>query len=159
MARLVPERLHVRYLQGVDPKVPNTPRYCTLTHSDSTGELFLTVGPNYEVNQVSGLYTRLMRDEVLVELRTPPDGLRLDVYCHVSGGLVFGRAGWRYSIFRSELPLVLEAIRYGDRGIVESDPNLDQVPIIVRALQVIRFKIQQVREMGHIGRLSDLIIT
>lgn len=131
MAHLVPERLHVRYLLGVDPKLPNAPRYYTLTHSDSTGELFLTIGLYYDMNQVSGLYTRLMRDEVLAELRTSPDGLRLDVYCHVSGGLVFGRAGWRYSIFRRELPLVLEAIRYGDRMIVENDPNLDQIPIFV----------------------------
>jgi len=129
MARLVPERLHVRYLQGVNPEVANVPRYYTLTHSDKTGDLFLTVGPNYNMKQVSGLYTRLMRDEVLAELRTSSDGFRLDVYCHVSGGLIFGRAGWRYSIFREELPLVLEAIRYRDRTLVDNDPNFDQTPI------------------------------
>jgi hypothetical protein len=47
-----------------------------------------------------------MRDEVLAEWRDEADGAVLHVYCHVSGGLVFGSAGWRYAIFRRELPLV-----------------------------------------------------
>lgn len=47
MDRLVNERLHVRFLQGVDPGVATLHRYSTLIHSDRTGDLFLTVGPNY----------------------------------------------------------------------------------------------------------------
>ena len=47
----------------------------------------------------------------------------------MSGGLVLGSAGWRYAIFRRELPLVLEAFRFGDRQLFETDPSLDGAPI------------------------------
>lgn len=39
------------------------PRAYTLTHSDRTGDLFLSIGPKHDEAQVAGLYTRLMRDE------------------------------------------------------------------------------------------------
>jgi len=72
-----------------------------------------------------------MRDEVLAELRKDSEGLSLNVYCHVSGGFVFGRAKWRYRIFCSELSLVLEAIRFGDKAYFEGDPLLDNIPVLV----------------------------
>ena len=65
--RLRPEKLHVRFLPGAAPEGPITPRCYTLTHSDATGDLFLTIGPQYDREQVSGWHTRLMRDEVLAE--------------------------------------------------------------------------------------------
>ena len=131
MVRLRPERLRVTYLHGVTPETPIVTRRYTLTHSDSTGELFLSIGPDYNHKQISGLYTRLMRDEVVAEWKEDENGVALHVYCHVSGGLVFGRASWRESIFRSEMPLVLEAIRYGDRRFFDANPNLDNSPILV----------------------------
>jgi hypothetical protein len=72
-----------------------------------------------------------MRDEVLAELKEDSGAFSLHVYCHVSGGFVFGRAKWRYDIFRSELSLALEAIRYGDRVLFDSNPKLDLIPVIV----------------------------
>ncbi len=131
MTRLVPEKLHVKYLPGAGPDSPVSPRYYTLTHSDSTGDLFLTIGQCYDKNQISKWYTRLMRDEVLAELRKDSEGYSLNVYCHVSGGFVFGRAKWRYEIFCSELSLALEAIRYGDRVFFNRDSKFDQIPIFV----------------------------
>jgi hypothetical protein len=107
------------------------PRCYTLTHSDTTGDLYLTIGPEYDREQISGLYARLLRDEVLAEWREGEGGLTLHVHCHVSGGLVVGSAGWRYAIFRRELPLVLEAFRFGDRALFEARPELGQAPIWV----------------------------
>lgn len=131
MSRLSPEKLHVRFLPGVARGDPVVPRRYTLTHSDATGDLFLTVGSDYDRGQISGWYTRLMRDEVLAEWRQERDGPSLHVYCHVSGGLVFGTAGLRYAIFRRELPLVLEALRFGDRELFEARQELDRAPIRV----------------------------
>jgi hypothetical protein len=51
-----------------------------------------------------------MRDEVLSEFAIDSGGFELSVFCHVSGGFVIGSSRWRYSIFRSEMPLALEAI-------------------------------------------------
>jgi len=131
MSRLNPQKLRVTYLPGVEPETPIAPRRYTLTHSDLTGDLHLTIGPDYNLNQISGWYTRLMRDEVLAEWKDNQDRPSLHVYCHVSGGLVFGRAGWRDAIFRSEMPLVLEAIRYGDRALFAANPKLDDAPVFV----------------------------
>jgi hypothetical protein len=141
MARLYPEKLHVEFGQGSSPEGPIIPRRYTLTHSDATGDLFLTVDSEYDKKQVSGLYTRFMRDEVLAEWVDEGGSSSLHVYCHVSGGLVLGRANWRESIFRREMPLVLEAFRYGDRALFESHPKLDDSVIWVHLQRSKRSKI------------------
>ena len=91
----------------------------------------MTIGPDYNFKQIRGWHTRFMRNEVLAEWKDSQDGPSLHVYCHVSGGLVFGRAGWRDAIFRSEMPLVLEAIRYDDGTLFVANPRLDHAPILV----------------------------
>jgi hypothetical protein len=107
------------------------PRRYTLTHSDRTGDLYLTVGAEYDEAQISGWYTRLMRDEVLAEWQQDEQGPSLHVHCHVSGGLVLGSARWRDAILRQEMQLVLEAFRFGDRSLFEAHPELNRVPIRV----------------------------
>lgn len=130
MGRLHPANLHVQFGASLTTEGPIAPRRYTLTHSDTSGRLFLTIDQEYDRDQISGWYTRLMRDEVLAEWREADDGtVSLHVYCYVSGGLVFGTAGWRDAIFRHELPLVLEAFRHGDRHLIAAHPELDQAPI------------------------------
>ena len=131
MKRLNPEKLHVTYLSGTTQDKLILPRRYTLTHSDMTGELFMTIGHDYHKTQISKFYTRLMRDEVLAELIKNGEHLEFRVYCHVSGGMIIGTAKWRNSIFHSELPLVLEALRYSDRTLYETDPNLDRTPVSI----------------------------
>jgi hypothetical protein len=131
MSRLNPAKLHVHWSQGVTPQGPISPRRYTLTHSDATGDLFLTIGADYDRRQIGGLYTRLMRDEVLAEWLAGAAGPELHVFCHVSGGLVFGGAAMRDAIFRRELPLVFEAFRHGDRMLFAAHRQLDRAPVIV----------------------------
>ena len=131
MGRLKPDKLYVTYLAGATPDNLHLPRRYTLTHSDVTGELFLSIGSQYDTRKTTKFYTRLMRDEVLAELTDEESGLIFKVFCHVSGGIVFGRAKWRYDIFQSQLPLALEAIRYGDGILFEQNPELEQTPVIV----------------------------
>jgi hypothetical protein len=131
MSRLNPAKLHVRWRHGVTPEGPRSLRRYTLTHSDATADLFLTIGADYDRAQISGLYTRLMRDEVMAEWADGADGLELRVYCHVSGGVVLGSAGMRDAIFRRELPLVLEAFRYGDSALFIAHPEMDRAPVTV----------------------------
>jgi hypothetical protein len=131
MQHLNPEKLHVTFSDGITNEGPLTPRCYTLTHSDTTGELFLTIGKAYDQKQISGWYTRLMRDEVLASWMQDQDGSSLHVYVHVSGGLIFGTAGYRDRILRHHMPQVLEAIRFGDQNLFETNPELDQTPIVV----------------------------
>jgi hypothetical protein len=130
MKRLNPRKLHVSYLTDATPGNLILPRRYTLTHSDITGKLFLTINNAYDTKQIAGLYTKLMRDQVLAEF-TKEEGFVFNVYCHVSGGFVFGTAKLRYAIFHHELPLVLKAIRFGDRNLFEKIPNLDKTPVFI----------------------------
>ena len=130
LSHLDPKKLHVR-VDGVMLDVLALPRCYTLTHSDRTGDLYLTIGSNFDQEQISGWYTRLMRDEVLAEWKMEQDRFYLHVYCHVCGGFVFGNASFREWIFRREMPLIMEAIRYGDGELFAKDSRLDQAEILV----------------------------
>jgi hypothetical protein len=69
MNALNPCKLHVTFHAGNSAGVLAFPRRYTLTHSDMTGDLFLTIRAEYDQTQIAGLYTLLMRDEVLAELK------------------------------------------------------------------------------------------
>ena len=125
------EKLHVKFLAGVDSHGPIHGRCYTLTHSDFSGDLFLSIGLEFDAEAISGFYTRLMRDEVLAEWLKQNGNYSLHAYCHVSGGIIFGTAGWRDSIFRHELPLVLRCICEGDRCLFEAEPSLKDSVIFV----------------------------
>lgn len=131
MGRLRPDKLNVTFADRTAAVGPVTPRRYTLTHSDATGDLFLSIGPDYDLKQISGWYTRFMRDEVLAEWLEGNQGPTLHVHCHISGGLVLGPSRFRFEVFQRELPLVLEAIRYGDNSLFESQRHLDDAPILI----------------------------
>lgn len=130
MTHLNPSQLHVQFIDGANETGPLSPRAYTLTHSDITGELFLTIGKEINFPQIEGIYTWLMRDEVLAEWELS-EHATLHVFCHVSGGLVFGTARMRYSIFRFHMPMVLEAFCYGDRILVKEHPELAKGSVVV----------------------------
>jgi len=150
MERLNPGKLHVTDLTDTTPESLTLPRRYTLTHSDITGELYLSIGNQYNTKQISRLYTRLMRDEVLAEF-AEEDGLVFRVHCHVSGGFVLGTAKWRYNIFHSELPLVLAAIRYGDRVLFEQNPKLDNTPVVIH----FRSTVSRFDKVENWGTMAD----
>ena len=124
-----PAKLSVSYSSGATSTTPSPPesiRRYTLTHNDITGQLWLTVGREYNEAQISGFYTRLLRDEVVAEWKwTPGHGSdvssaagpcaalpSLHLFCHVSG-----EERWlappflRNYIFRREIPLVRASSR------------------------------------------------
>jgi hypothetical protein len=130
MTHLNPDLLHVKFIDGVNETGPLKPRVYTLTHSDITGELFLTIGKEINFPQISGIYTRLMRDEVIAEWELS-EPATLHVFCHVSGGLVFGTARMRYDIFKFHMPMVLEAFCFADRILVKEYPVLAKGSVVV----------------------------
>lgn len=130
MSHLDPEKLHVEIAKNLLDPHPLLPRQYTLTHSDVTGDLYLRIGRDYDVDALSGWYIHLMRDEVLAEWLLE-DSPSLHLHLHVSGGLVFGPAKWRESIFKQHLPLVLEAVVYGDRQFLQAHLPFVQAPINV----------------------------
>lgn len=126
-------RLHVTFAEGTRPDGPLTPRRYTLTHSDRTGHLFLSIGPDYDRRALRALQVRLERDEVLGEWVLADEGPRLDLHMAAQGGLpVFGTGAMRCRIFRSYRPLVLGAMRYADAPLSAAEPGLDDAPVIAR---------------------------
>ncbi len=89
MDHLNPDELYIDFIDGTNADGPNTPRIYTLTHSVMTGDLYLTISQRHNFSQISGFYTRLMRDEVLAKWDVS-EGFPLHIPCHVSGGFVFG---------------------------------------------------------------------
>jgi len=126
MSRLDPEKLSVEYRDGVTPTEPIIPRRYTLTHSDITAELFLTIGLEYAYDKISN-----MRDEVLGEWIKSGEEYYFNVYLSVDGQLGLTVTAIRNAVFRRELPLALEAIRYGDNTFFVAHPELDNAIIIV----------------------------
>jgi hypothetical protein len=124
VGKLNPEKLNVEFRTETTPTEPIIGRKYTLTHSDITAELFLTIGLEYAYDKISK-----MRDEVLAEWGSYNGTLFLLVYVYVDGELGAGLSAIRNEIFRRELPLALEAIRYGDRQLFMKYPQLDHIPI------------------------------
>ncbi|AJD26237.1 hypothetical protein G8E05_07100 [Clostridium botulinum] len=125
MSKLNPEKLSVEFRDGVTNTEPILGRRYTLTHSDITAELFLTIGLTYAYDKIDAL-----RDEVLGEWIEKEKNYLFHVYLHVDGNNPIV-TGVRNHIFRRELPLALEAIRYSDRKFFSFHPKLDNSPIIV----------------------------
>lgn len=128
MSKFNPEKLSVEYRHGVTATEPVIPRCYTLTHSDLTGDLFLTIGHHYAWDKINPK----IRDEVLGEWKTNGGPLYYCVYVYIDQGEHDQNVSAKRSeIFRRELPLALTAIRYGDRFLFDAYPNLNHAPIIV----------------------------
>ncbi|MFZ0010865.1 MAG: staygreen family protein [Halobacteriota archaeon] len=54
--RLRLEKLHVKHVAGIGPTDPISPRRYTLTHSDLTAELFLTIIPDCRIKDMWLVY-------------------------------------------------------------------------------------------------------
>ncbi|WP_246145484.1 staygreen family protein [Bacillus rubiinfantis] len=76
-----PEKLSVEYRDGITTTGPVIPRCYTLTHSDVTGDLFLTLGIQYAWGKINR-----MRDEVLGEWRQHGGSLYYSVYLYIDQG-------------------------------------------------------------------------
>ena len=153
MSDLDPRKLHVTFKTAKTSADLILPRRYTLTHSDRTGELFLTIADDYDYAQISGWYTILMRDEVLAEWQ---DGSQptFHVYCHVSGGIIIGSARWRHDIFKNHMPMVLQTFRHGDQELFLQNPDLDSATISVH----FSAKQAQLNKIENWGTFADYVL-
>ncbi|SEM16559.1 Staygreen protein [Mesobacillus persicus] len=129
MTTFEPDRLSIKYIPPVNIFGPIEGRRYTLTHSDDTGELFLSIGKNYDLAAVDPK----LRDEVLAEWQTRCGEYLLLAKVYVSGGeydIKFSQV--RYMIFKKELELALTGIIYGDRQFYTNYPWLIDCPILVQ---------------------------
>jgi hypothetical protein len=123
---LKPQKVFVQYRDIMKPYEPVMERKYTITHSDTTAELFVFVAENYAEDQI----TR-MRDEVRVAWEQNRKGIALVGSVIVDGKGVIGNAYIRNNIFYNEMPTALQALRQADRFLFDKEPNLDNTPVFI----------------------------
>lgn len=126
MKKLNPQKVFVQYRDIILPYEPVKNRKYTITHSDTTANLFIFIAENYAEDQI----TR-MHDEVRVGWNQSEKGLILMGTVLVSGKEVKGNALIRNKIFYTEMPTALQALRQADRFLFDKNPNLDATPVFI----------------------------
>jgi len=153
MSRLDISKLHIN--KNIDDNTRLClPRRYTLTHSDITGDLFLSIDKDYDKRALSNWYIKFMRDEVLAEWQEEGDYQYIMIYCHVCGGICFGWASLRNQIFRRELPLAIKAICNGDINLIDNNPTLKEAKVIVNFHATKR----KYNKIENWGRVKDYIL-
>lgn len=123
-----PSKLSITYLAPATPFRPVECRKYTLTHSDTTGQLFLAIGCEYDYKAINHKF----RDEVLAEWIPKMGVFTLCGRVYISGGEFDERYSHvRFMIFKRELELALKAIVYGDQTFYSYFPWLLDSPIYI----------------------------
>lgn len=108
-------------------------RTYTLTHSDDTGELFLSISSGIDSSKIDWR----MRDEVVGTWQIVGGQYCLVCSVHISGGeFDEKKSRSRFAIFKEELPLALKGIINGDKGLFDYYPWLLNAPVQVKFCSV-----------------------
>lgn len=124
---LDPRKVFVQYRDMIKPYEPVTGRKYTVTHSDTTAELFVFVAENYAEDQITA-----MRDEVRAGWEHNQKSIALIGSVLVDGKGVRGIPYIRNKIFYNEMPAALQALRRADRFLFDKEPDLDNAPVFIR---------------------------
>jgi hypothetical protein len=108
------------------PYEPVMGRKYTITHSDTTAELFVFVAEYYAEDQITQ-----MRDEVRVAWEHNKNGIVFLGSVIVDGEGVIGNSYIRNNIFYNEMPTALQALRQADRFLFDNEPKLDNTPVFI----------------------------
>ncbi|WP_071459742.1 staygreen family protein [Bacillus massilinigeriensis] len=150
MSKFNSDKLHVRYLPPASSFSPIEGRKYTLTHSDRTGELFLSIGARFDTAAID--YT--LRDEVLGEWTTRNGEYLLLCKVHVNNGEFDEKVSKiRYMIFKKELQIALTGMMYGDRPFFINHPWLLDCPIIVK----FESTLPEFQEVNYFGTPRQLL--
>ncbi|PLS14682.1 hypothetical protein CVD28_26905 [Bacillus sp. M6-12] len=128
MSKLSPEKLSVMYFPPATECMPVDGRKYTVTHSDLAGDLFLSIGCQFDYSRINGD----MRDELLAEWLPQMGQYILSGKVYVNGGEFDENiTKVRYLIFRKEMDLALQAITQGDFLFFSHFPWLLDSPICI----------------------------
>ena len=126
MKKINPEKVFTEFRDGVNKIEPIEGRKYTVTHSDKTGDLFVTIGLKYAEDKIDKL-----RDELLLTWTYSDERLKL-IGQVVIDNEVIKNSRIRNIIFKKEMPLALQAIRYADRELFQLNKSLDDIPIEIQ---------------------------
>lgn len=130
MTSLREDRVHTFLLEGIAPSEPIAERRYTLTFSRLAKHVYVSIGLEYNQQQISGMHTKLVRSELCGQWVVEPESA-LHLYVHVSDKHLCRRAKLRDRALRRRLPLALCAIRFSERYFFVKHPELDESPVYV----------------------------
>ena len=123
-----PNKLETTFIPPITPIGPIEGRKYTLTHSDTTGEIFLDVGYKYNYSAIN----EDLRDELIGKYkRYDCNSYILILYAYVGDGDYF-TASMKYAAFKYHMQLALQSIFYGDRELLNEYEFLLNTPIYVK---------------------------
>ena len=124
------KNFHVLYLDHTTSRTPTYGRKHTLTHSDETGELFLSIGHHYDIKAINWEF----RDEVIGEWKQFEDGSPYWIgKAFVSDeSYRYEDAKRRFEIFQREMEHALSGIFVGDRLFFAYHPQWLNAPVYVQ---------------------------
>lgn len=120
-------QVFIEFRDPVTPLMPLRDRKYTMTHSDETGDIFVTVGTMFAEDKVGPT-----RDEVRLEWSTLKDMPILYGEVLIDGeGISLDKAEVRNNIFKREMPLALQAIYHADEQLFNANPELKNTPVLI----------------------------
>ena len=120
-------KIETTFVSPITLDSPIEGRKYTLTHSDDTGMMFLTVATEYDYSSIN----QDLRDEIIGTWKKYDNFYNLFFYAYV-GDLDYLDALNRYNIFKSHMVSALQAIIYGDRELLNKHKELLNTPIYVK---------------------------
>ncbi len=126
MKELNPQKVFVQYRDDMNPSSPITDRKYTITHSDTTAQLFVFIANFYAEDQITN-----MHDEVKISWEQTNNQYVLIGTVIVDGQGIIGNSKLRNTIFYNEMPTALQALRQADRFLFEKNPILDNSPVFI----------------------------
>lgn len=145
MKDLNPRKVFVQYRDIIKPDQPVMSRKYTITHSDTTAELFVFVAENYAEDQITKI-----RDEVRIAWGQNEKGLALLGSVILDDKEVSSNALIRSKIFYNEMPTALQALRQADRFLFEKQPYLDNAPVFIHFISS-NPTLDKIYDFGAIG--------
>jgi len=121
-----PFKVFVQYRENISPIQPVLGRKYTITHSDRSGDLFVTIADEYAKDRIGP-----MRDEVLIEWKRRKREYVLEGSALVDINQSEVNSKIRNEIFLREMPLILKSLRYADRFLFETYPILDSSTVFI----------------------------
>lgn len=112
---------------GVTDTYPIAGRKYTMTHVDDSGDLFVTIGTGFAEDKIGKF-----RDEVRLQYIFLDNKPILYGEVMVDGIGILGNPPVREAIFKREIPVALQAIRFGDKELFLAYPELENTPVYIQ---------------------------
>lgn len=122
-----PNKLETTFVEPITLYSPIKGRKYTLTHSDDTGMMFLTISNEYDYSAIN----QDLRDEILGTWKIYDNSYKLFLYAYI-GDLDYFASLAKYNAFKYHMNSALQAIIYGDKELLKKSPELVNSPIYIK---------------------------